>query len=288
MTTNDHWTVFRWTPQSPEPAFRLVPTDPSRASGAQARVDLWINSDGLAQGWMSLDFGDQLPKQVELKWPESAHPLALFLDGQFRRFPTVENGRIVISMPSALKERRIWLAWSEQIGALPVVSRPLAARIPWPQDLVFEPCRVSLHAPAGVLFTELSPSLRRDSLSQTIAPPPIASRDGQTPESESAAVTTLLAVPVPPPGQALNLSDFVKLSRAGLKDWTVAVCASILVLLTLRKTGAAWRWLEAHDTAAWLLLALIWWLVLTPSWLGPVLAIWAFVRAISTRSKVRA
>jgi hypothetical protein len=247
---------------------------------------LWIDHDGSAQGWLDLALADQLPIQVELTWPESARPLALFFDGQFRRFPAVANGRVVISIPSAMQDRRLWLAWSDRIGSLPAVTGPLALKTPWPRDLVFGPCQVSLHAPADVVVSELSPAVRRDSLSKAAAQPPlISSPIRQTGEGPTAAL--LLAVPIPPPGEALNLSKSVRLSLAGVPDWTVAICASILLLLILRKTGRVWRWLDAHDTAAWIMLALLWWLVLTPSWLGPVLAIWAFARAIATRTRVR-
>jgi hypothetical protein len=284
----DQWTVFRWTPRVPEPAFRMIPADASAMPDAKAQVELWLTRDGSAHGWLELDFEDRSPGQIEFTWPESARPLALFAAGQFLPLPPAIDGHIAVSIPPTIKDRRVWLAWSEQIGSLPIHSGPLAAKIPWPRNPIRDPCRVRLHGPADVLVSDLSASVPGSSTSEIGVPPLllIPKRDHQIAERTSKG--PLLLIPNPPAGEALELAKFVKLSRPIVKTWSLVFCGLILAILLLQATGPVWRWLEIHDRCAWFVLALVWWLVLWPSWLGFALVILTSFRLLNFRSRPQA
>jgi hypothetical protein len=60
----------------------------------------------------------------------------------------------------------------------------------------------------------------------------------------------------------------------------VAVLLAVILVPLLRQTiRTEWsRWLHRHTAISWTLLAVVWWLFLTPSALGPVLFVFGLVR----------
>jgi hypothetical protein len=272
--------VYRWPGGAALPAFRSTREPSARPVANPARLDLWINGDGTAEGSLALNVSGRPPRSIEFLWPETARPTGLFIDGEFRPLPLPANGVCAVSLPEAMTDRMVWLSWIETGGALPVISGPLSAHVPWPREIPVENLRVRVHAPRDYRV-ELAPprSSATEDAGRNLVPSVLASKLGKVaPPSDAVS-----AMAVPEHGMPFTPGASIKLLNQRIADIGLALAVGLVAVLLCWRIIPAWRWLIENETVCWLALAAFWWLCLTPSWFGPVMALWACMQVLRRR-----
>jgi hypothetical protein len=128
----------------------------------------------------------------------------------------------------------------------------------------------------------------------------VAALNRQDPPQEAIPINGRDRVQVEEPYVDLPAAQRVAVSRsdhsAGFwlfdRRWIDAVCAVAISLIAIpsfrRLIRLEWgHWLNTHTTIAWMLLGLIWWLLLTPGIVGPIIITIAIWRAIMTYRHAR-
>jgi hypothetical protein len=98
--------------------------------------------------------------------------------------------------------------------------------------------------------------------------------------------------PVPRPGagagSGFELSSALRVVNEWPRQLLVSFAIALLVSLVCWKTAPFWSWLTRHETAAWLVLSVIWYVWLNPGWLGLLMALFACARALFRRDRATA
>jgi len=267
---------YRLPAGGPLPELHPIGRQSLRTMVELARHELWIGNDGSIDGRLSLKFAGAVPAVVELDWPPTASPTALFVDGTFQALPVPADGRLEIPMPPGLRERDAWISWNDRPGSLPSIAGWLAARLPWPRALPIGSCRVEIYAPRRYRVEGRAPLIAVAATSEDQNLPAVL-RGSQSEGDVPMRHTVMDVSPIPEPGRPFELGASLRIinERAANFGWTVAII--IPLALVLLWAGAWWPWIVQHETACWILLSIFWWLCLAPSWLGLVIAAWAIV-----------
>ena len=226
-----------------------------------------------------MNLSGPLPSQVEFNWPETARPVGLFVDGAFQPLPVPAEGRCAIALPAGTHDRLLWLSWMDTHAPFPALSGPLAARLPWPQQIPVEGCRVRVHVPRPYRFDAAAPfaAIGPDDETGLVPPALIAP---QADDKHEPVGTALAVQPVPQPGQPFELGPALKLSNPQAPRIGMALAAALIAGFVCWRIVPLWLWLTRNESVCWLGLAVFWWLCLSPSWCGPLLALWAGYRAL--------
>src|SRR5262249_11664266 len=240
------WAIYRWSGGSSVPAFRSSREPSARPVASPARLDLWINGDGTAEGSLSLNVSGRRPPSIEFQWPETARPTGLFIGGEFRPLPSPANGACAVSLPEAMTDRMVWLSWIESGGALPAISGPLSAHVPWPREIPVENLRVSVHAPRDYRV-ELAPprSSATADTGRNLVLSVRASKIGKD-APRSGAVSAMAA---PEPGMPFTPGASIKLVNQRIADIGQALAVALISVLLCWRIIPAWRWLIENETA---------------------------------------
>jgi hypothetical protein len=276
------WISYRWPAGTALPAFRATHELSKQPLARPARLDLWIDGDGKTAGSLSLNIAGSLPPSIEFDWPEPARPGGLFIDGEFRPLPVPVNGACVISLPTAMADRMVWLSWFDSGGTLPTLSGPLSAQIPWPRQIPVENLRVSVHPPRHYRVDVAMPFSSTTENAPAVLFPPILSPNLESEPAPSGEVA-LIAAPIHEPGKSFAPGASLKLVNQRPAEIGQALAVAFLAALVCWRIVPVWTWLIGNDTVCWLALAAFWWLCLTPSWLGPLVGLWACMKAYRHR-----
>jgi hypothetical protein len=275
---------FRLSGAGPLPGLRPTRADSSKTVAGSAQVELWLEPDGALAGRMGLSLAGNLPALVELDWPPSARPTALFAGGAFRPLPLAADGLCSIPLPAGTTDRLIWLSWTDAHGALPLVLGPLNARLPWPRQIPVENCRVTLHPPPQYRCQAAAPlNPAAPDAEAPLVPAVLATADRK--EITRPRDDLALAVsPVPAPGTSFELGASLKVTNERPGQFGMALTVALIFAVICWRVFPLWSWLVQNDTLCRLVLATFWWLCLVPSWLGPAIAVGACVKALRRRT----
>ncbi|MGE5193898.1 MAG: hypothetical protein ACM3U2_15500 [Deltaproteobacteria bacterium] len=282
-TIGSTWDCFRLSAESPLPQLRPAREVSSKTFAGSAQVELWLGPDGALAGRLGFHLAGNLPPLVELDWPPSARPTALFAGGAFQPLPVPADGLCSIPVPAGTTDRLVWLAWVDARRKLPLLSGPLSASLPWPRQIPVENCRLIVHPPPryhGQAAASLAPAAPETQA--PLVPAVFAANEKEIePRSDDLSLAVL---PVPGPGAPFDVGKSIKIVNARPGAFGVALVVALIVALVCWKFFPLWSWLVRNDTLCWLVLAAFWWLFLAPSWLGPVLAVWASFKALRSRT----
>jgi len=272
------WDSYHWPGGTAVPTFRPTRELSERPLASPARLELWINRDGTTEGSLSLNISGSLPPSIEFDWPEPARPSGLFIDGEFRPLPVPANGACLVSLPAAMSDRMVWLSWTDSGSTLPALAGPFSAYIPWPRQIPVENLRVSLHPPRHYRVDIAVPfgATREDA--PTSFGPPVLFSNLENEAAPSGAVA-LIAAPALEPGKPFAAGASLKLVNQRPPEIGQALAVALLAALVCWRILPVWTWLIGNETVCWLALAAFWWLCLSPSWLGPIIGLWACMKA---------
>jgi hypothetical protein len=279
------WVSYRWPGGTALPTFRSTRELSARLVAGPARLELWTNRDGTTEGNLSLHISGSLPPSVEFDWPETAHPSGLFIDGAFRPLPVPVNGACTVSLPAAITDRMVWLSWVDSGGALPALSGPLSAYVPWPRQIPVENLRVNVHPPPHYrVVVAASLSTAAEDAATSFVPAVLSSKLEN--DAARSGDVALIAAPVLEPGKPFAPGASLKLVNERPAEIGQALAVALIAALVCWRFVPAWTWLIGNETICWLVLAAFWWLCLAPSWLGPAIGLWACVKALRRRRPI--
>jgi hypothetical protein len=110
-----------------------------------------------------------------------------------------------------------------------------------------------------------------------LVPPVLSSNFGN--DAAHAGAVALIAAPALEPGKPFAPGASLKLVNQGPAEIGQALAVALLAALVCWRILPVWTWLIGNETVCWLALAAFWWLCLTPSWLGPIVGLWACLKA---------
>jgi hypothetical protein len=276
------WSAYRWSGTDDLPTFRATRGASARPVARAARLELWINRDGTTEGNLALDISGHLPPAVEFDWPETTRLSGLYADGVFRPLPVPANGTCLVALPEAASHRMLWLSWVDSRGTLPTFSGPLSAHIPWPREIPVENLRVNVYPPRHYRVDVDAPSVAAaEDVADALVPDVLSSNDKN--HSSHSGGVSLIAAPAPDPGKAFAPGASLRLVNLLPVEIGQALAVALVAALICWRIVPVWTWLVGNETISWLALAVFWWLCLTPSWVGPALALWACTSAVRRR-----
>jgi hypothetical protein len=283
LSTSDPppWTVYRCPTGTDLPTFRSTREPSARPVAGPARLELWINKDGTTNGNLALNISGQLPPSVEFDWPETARLSGLFVDGTFRALPVPGNGTCVIPLPEGMSNRMLWLSWVDSGSALPTLSGPLSAHVPWPRAIPVESLRMNVHPPRHYRVDMASPFFPAAEDTAAGHVPAVLS-----PASSHSSGGSQIAAPVPERGKAFAPGASLTLVNRQFAEIGQALAVALVAALVCWKIVPVWKWFVENETICWLGIAAFWWICLTPSWVGPVIALCACAKFMRGRRAI--
>jgi hypothetical protein len=81
------------------------------------------------------------------------------------------------------------------------------------------------------------------------------------------------------------LASALRIVNEGPRHLALSIAVALLISALCWKTARFWSWLTQHETLAWVALSVIWCLWLDPSWVGPLVAFCACLRALWRRDR---
>jgi hypothetical protein len=283
-TAGGAWDCFRLSAGEAFPPVRATRPDSAKGVVQSAQIELWLEPDGARAGRLGLNLAGSLPPVVDLDWPASARPTALFAGGSFQPLPVPADDVCPIPLAAATNDRLVWLSWTDRGAALPLLSGPLAGRVPWPRQMPVESCRLILHPAPHYRVQAKMPFMAAASDPPAPLLPALlaaADRKGAAPRGDD---LSLVASPVPATGTPFELGASLKITHERPAQFGLALLAALVVALASWKVLPVWSWLVRNETLCWLVLASLWWLFFAPSWLGPAIAVWAGIKAFRRRA----
>jgi hypothetical protein len=181
-----------------------------------------------------------------------------------------------------MTDRMVWLSWSDSSGALPRLSGPLAAHVPWPRQIPVEDLRVSVHPPPHFRVDAAAPLSSAAEDAATSFAPAVLSSEHENDAARSGDVA-LIAGPTFEAGKPFAPGASLKLVNQRPAEIGLALAVALVAALVCWRIFPFWTWLIGNETVCWLALAAFWWLCLTPSWLGPIIGLWACVKVLRRR-----
>lgn len=280
---------YRWPGATPSAEFRLVRDVSSQTVASAARVDVWPSAEGPVTGWLGLNLEGTLSASLELDWPEHARLTALFVGGAFQPLPVPTEGLCTIPLPSNATDRLVWLSWVDSPDDRPARSGSSGTQVPWPRQTPVENCSVLVHRSPGFRVDAVLPfhSATESPAEKSLMPSIVAGRDsaGEPRPGESRDDDLAWTVmPVPANGQTFDLGVSLKIAREWPLQFFVALAMALVVALVCWRTAPFWSWITDYETAAWLVIAIFWWLCLEPGWVGLAIALWAPAKAFMRRN----